>query len=181
MTVTGTPISPEDEAAITGLLDCMREAWECSDGASYASMFSDDVRYVSATGVRTVGREEIASSHQRIFDSFFAGTRLGSSYPVELQSVAPGVVLVHASGAVLFPGEREQRVAPNGLLTMVAVAGDGGWRVASFANTPTGNARTARFVLRYLRSRFSAFRAEASKARAHMLRNKRANIARWSR
>ena len=181
MSVTATPISPEDEAAITGLLDGLREAWERGDGAGYASMFSDDARYVSATGVRSVGREQIASSHQRIFDSLFAATRLGSSYPVELQPVAPGVVLVHGVGAVLFPGEREQRVAPNGLLTMVAVAGDRGWRVASFANTPTGKARNARFVLRYLRSRFAASRAEASKARAHMLRQKREDIARWSR
>ncbi len=91
------------------------------------------------------------------------------------------MVLVHADGAVLFPGERERGIAPDGLLTMVAVAGDGGWRVASFANTPTSKACTARFVLRYPRSRLSAFRAEASNARAHVLRNKRENIARWSR
>jgi uncharacterized protein (TIGR02246 family) len=174
-----THISPEEQAAINGLLLQMGEAWERGDGAAYGSVFTDDARYVSATGTRTVGREQIAASHQQIFDSFFAGTRLGSSFPVELQPLATGLVLIHASGAVLFAGEPEQAVAANGLLTMVAVATDDGWRIASFANTPTGKARSARFVLRYLRSRLRAFQTESAKARTHMLRQKRDNIARW--
>jgi uncharacterized protein (TIGR02246 family) len=157
----------------------LREAWERGDGAAYGSLFTDDARYVSPTGTRTVGREQIAASHQQIFDSFFAGARLGSSFPFELQPVAPGLVLIHASGAVLFPGEHEQAVAPNGLLTMVALVTDDGWKIASFANTPTGQARSARFVLRYLRSRLRAFQIESAKATAHMFRQKQDNIARW--
>lgn len=174
-----THISPEEEAAINGLLLRMREAWERGDGAAYGSVFTEDARYVSATGTRTVGREQISASHQQIFDSFFAGTRLSSSFPFELQPVAPGLILIHASGAVLFSGEREQTVAPNGLLTIVAVATDDGWRIASFANTPTGRARSARFVLRYLRARLRALQIESAKARTHMLHQKRDNIARW--
>jgi len=173
-------ISHAEEAAINDLLRRMREAWERGDGAAYAALFTKDARYVNAPGTRTVGREQIAASHQQIFDSFFAGTRLGSSYPVELQPVAPNVVLIHTSGAVLFPGEDEQAVASNGLLTIVAVATDDGWRIASFANTPTGKARNARFLVRYLRSRARAFTTESRKARAHMLRQKRDNIARFN-
>jgi uncharacterized protein (TIGR02246 family) len=180
MSAEKTHISREQEAAISGLLLRMREAWEQGDGAAYASIFTEDARYVSATGTRSVGAEQIGTSHQQIFDSFFAGTRLGSSYPVELQPVAPGVVLIHASGTVLFPGEHEQAIAANGLLTMLAVATDDGWRIASFANTPTGRARSARFVLRYLRSRLRVFQAESRKAKEHMVRQKRDNIARWS-
>ena len=100
-------------------------------------------------------------------------------YPVELQPVAPNVVLVHAGGAVLFPGENEQRVAPNGLITMVAVGEAGSWRFVCFNNTPTGSARNIRFLLRYLVSRLSTCRAEARKARAHMLEHKHQNIAAW--
>jgi uncharacterized protein (TIGR02246 family) len=136
VSTTGTPISPGDQAAINGLLELMREAWDRGDGAAYGSAFTDDARYVTASGTRSVGREQIAASHQQIFDSFFAGTRLHSLYPTEFQPVAPGVVLVHTSGAVLFPGEREESVAPKGLLTMVAVDSDDGWKIASFANTP---------------------------------------------
>jgi len=179
MSARDMQLSPQDETAINDVLALMREVWERGDGAAYAAVFSDDARYVSATGIRTVGREAIASSHQQIFDSFFVGTRLGSSYPTELQPVAPAVVLVHATGAALFGGEHEHQVAPNGLLMMVLVARAGDWTVASFANTPTGRGRNVRFALRYLRSRLSALRAEASKARAHVLANKRENIARW--
>ncbi|MFG2040119.1 hypothetical protein [Dactylosporangium sp. NPDC048998] len=67
-------------------------------------------------------------------------------------------MLVHSSGAVLFPGEDERAVPPNGLLTFVAVRRPEGWRLAAFNNTPTGRARDARFLLRYLRSRVGAFR-----------------------
>jgi len=181
MSANDLQLSPKDEAAINDLLARMSEAWEHSDGAANASVFDEDARYVTATGVRTVGRQPIASAHQQIFDSFFAGTRLGRSYPIELQPIAPGVVLVHGAGAVLFNGEREQHVAPNGLLTMVLVARDQGWRVASFANTPTGKARNVRFVLRYLRSRVAALRAETGSAKAHMLANRQKNLARWGR
>jgi len=179
MSTPTTHISPEQQAAINGLLLQMREAWERGDGTAYGSLFTEDARYVSATGTRTVGPDQIAASHQQIFDSFFAGTRVGSSFLSEFQLVSPGVVLIHGSGAVLFTGESEQAVAPNGLLTMVTVATDDGWRIASFANTPTGRARSARFVLRYLRSRLRAFRTESAEAKAHMLRRKQANIARW--
>jgi uncharacterized protein (TIGR02246 family) len=152
-------ISADDEQAIRELLARMRDAWARGDGAAYASVFSDDARYVNAPGARSVGRQAIADSHQKIFDSLLKGTRLGSTYPAELQPVAPNVVLVHGSGAVLFPGESEQRVLPNGLITMVAVGEAGSWRFVSFSNSPTGRARNVRFLWRYLVSRLSRFRA----------------------
>ncbi|HJS96756.1 MAG TPA: SgcJ/EcaC family oxidoreductase [Solirubrobacteraceae bacterium] len=181
MSATDQPVSPEQQAAIHGLLVKMREAWERGDGTAYASLFTRDARYVSATGTRSIGPEAIATTHQQIFDSLFSATRLGNSYPAELQPVAPGVILIHATGAVLFPGEHEQTVAPNGLLTILATNTNDGWKIASFANTPTGKARNPRFFLRYLRSRLRAFQTESRKAKAHMLRQKQANIARWSK
>jgi hypothetical protein len=76
--------------------------------------------YDNAPGRRLVGRQEIAAFHQRIFDSVLRDSRLGSGYAVQLQPIARDVMLVHASGAVLFAGEDEAKVPPNGLLTMVA-------------------------------------------------------------
>jgi uncharacterized protein (TIGR02246 family) len=172
-------LTAEDEAAIRDLLTRMSDAWARGDGTAYASVFSDDARYVNAPGTRSVGRQAIADAHQKIFDSFFKGTRLGSAYPVQLQPVAPDVVIVHGGGAVLFPGESERRVPPNGLLTMVAVGDAGSWRFVSFSNTPTGRARNVRFLWRYLVSRLSMFRAETGKARAHMLAEKQRNMAKW--
>jgi uncharacterized protein (TIGR02246 family) len=171
-------ITATDDRAIRDLLERMRHAWAAGDGAAYAAEFTEDARYVAATGIRTVGREAIAQSHQKIFETFFKGTWLGRNYPAEFQPVSPDAVLVHASGAVLFPGEEERRVPPNGLLTMLVIRHGETWRVASFSNTPTGRARNARFFWRYLASRWPVFRAEARKARAHMLEEKHRNMGR---
>jgi hypothetical protein len=64
-------------------------------------------------------------------------------------------------------------------MTMVAVNEAGSWRFVSFSNTPTGRARTVRFLWRYLVSRLSLFRAESRKAKAHMLAEKQRNMAKW--
>lgn len=171
-------IAPADEQGIRDLLERMRHAWESGDAAAYAAEFANDARYVAATGVRSVGRVAIAESHQKIFDTFFKHTRLGGGYPAELQPVSQDVVLIHASGAVLFPGEDELRVRPNGLLTMLVVRDGNGWRVASFSNTPTGRARNTRFFWRYLASRWAIFLAETRKAKQHMMKQKRRNMNR---
>jgi uncharacterized protein (TIGR02246 family) len=132
--------------------------------------------YVNAPGRRGVGRQEIADSHRRIFSSVFKHTCLGQRYPVRLDPITPEVVLVHAGGAVLFAGEDEEKVPPNGLLTMVAAERGGRWHFISFSNTPTGEGRNVRFFWRFLVSRFATFRAEAGKARGYMLEQKRRNI-----
>jgi uncharacterized protein (TIGR02246 family) len=123
-------LAAEDEAAIRALLDRLGEAWARGDGQAYASVFSEDATFDNAPGQRVVGRQGIAASHQQIFDSVLTHTRLGGGYPVQLQSVTPDVVVVHASGAVLFAGEDEAKVPPNGLLTMVAATRGGRSKLA---------------------------------------------------
>ena len=149
-------LAAEDDTAIRGLLAELGEAWARGDGAGYGAVFTEDARYVTAPGNRLIGRQAIADGHDKIFRTIFRDTRLGRNYPVELQPIAPGVVLVHGCGSVLFRGEDERRVPPNGLLTMVAIRqDDGDWRFAAFHNTPTGTARGLRFLGRFLRSRLS--------------------------
>jgi hypothetical protein len=94
-----------------------------------------------------------------------------------MEKLHPNVVLVEAAGSVLFPGEREQSIAPNGLMTLIVSKVDGGWRIVSFQNTPTGRLRNLRFISRYALSRLFAFRTEWSKARRHMLEEKQRNMA----
>lgn len=148
-------LSAEDETTIRGMLRELGEAWARGSGADYGALFTEDARYVTAPGDRIVGRTAIATGHQRIFDTIFRGTRLGRDYPVELQPITPDVVLLHGCGSVLFGGEDERRVPPNGLLTMVALRRDGAWRFAAFHNTPTGRSRNLRFLIRFLRSKLS--------------------------
>ncbi|MGH7922803.1 MAG: SgcJ/EcaC family oxidoreductase [Candidatus Dormibacteraceae bacterium] len=179
---TAAPLSldPADQADLDVLFASMADAWSRGDGKAYGDLFTPHAHYVNAPGQRVVGAENIGRTHQQIFDSFFRGTRLGSGYPRELEPVAPGVVLIHASGAVLFTGEQEQNVAPNGLMTMLLVKRDDRWLIDSFTNTQTGKGRNVRFFARYLASRVRSFTAEWKKARRHLLVEKQRNIAEWA-
>jgi uncharacterized protein (TIGR02246 family) len=141
------------EDAVRAVMARLREAWERGDGQAYASLFSEDAQYVTAPGERMRGRKSIANSHQEIFNTFFKETKLGQGYPSSLRRITPDVVLVESAGSVLFPGESESKVAPNGLMTLVVVRQDNAWRIVSFQNTPTGKWRKARFLWRYLLSR----------------------------
>jgi len=172
-------MNSETEGAVTNVMGRLRDAWERGDGEAYGRLFSEDAQYVTAPGERMHGRKAISESHQRIFDTFFKGTRLGRDYPFSTREIRPDVVLVESAGSVLFPGEREQSVAPNGLMTMIVAKVDAGWQIVSFQNTPTGRFRSLRFIVRYALSRLVAFRAEWSKARRHMLEEKKRNMAKW--
>ena len=153
----------ETERAVVKLMGRLTEAWERGDGEAYGALFAEDAQYVSAVGERLYGRKAIAESHQQIFDTFFKKTRLGRGYPARMREIRPDVLLVEAAGSVLFPGETEQRVAPNGLMTLVVAREDADWRIVSFQNTPTGRFRTPRFLWRYMRSRLSASTRSVSK------------------
>lgn len=124
-----------DRRAIYDLVEVTREAWAAGDGIAYASVCTDDARYVTASGRRLVGRQQIAAAHQQVFDTAMRGSQLELEQPIELQPLREGVALVHAVGAVRFP-HGETPVRARGMLTMVAVTEGKTWRVASFSNTP---------------------------------------------
>jgi uncharacterized protein (TIGR02246 family) len=149
---------PGVKEAVNGLMGRLGDAWERGDGKAYGLVFAEDAQYVTAPGERLYGRESIANSHQHIFDTIFKGTKLGRNYPVRYRSVTPDVVLVEGSGAVLFPGEVEASVPPNGLMTMIVAKQKGQWQIVSFQNTPTGRWRMLKLFCRYLVSRFSRSR-----------------------
>jgi uncharacterized protein (TIGR02246 family) len=154
------------EDAVRDVLLRVREAWERGDGGAYASFFSDDAQFVTATGKRMCGRNSIARESQEILDTLFKRSKLGRGYshPNHLRFLTPDVVLVETAGAVLFPGETEDRVAPNGLMTFVVARQDDAWRIVSFQNTPTGRWHKVRLIWRYCFSRLWSARAGAAKA-----------------
>jgi uncharacterized protein (TIGR02246 family) len=147
-------VAPEAvRVEIEALLARLSEAWARGDGKAYGDVFCEDAQYVEAPGRRVRGREAIARSHQQIFASFFKNTRVVSTTAPLVRQIAADVVLVESSGAVLFAGEDETKVPPNGLMTMIIKRHAEGWCIVSFQNTPTGRLRTLRFVTRYFASR----------------------------
>ena len=144
-------LSPDDESAIQDLFRQMNDGWRNGDGEAYAAPFAEDADYISAPGERVRGRREIAESHQRIFDGIFKGTRVSGKI-LSLRCIAPNVVIAQIEGAVLFAGEPDASVSPNGLISLVMVKESGAWHIVHFQNTPTGRHRNVRFRLRLLRS-----------------------------
>src|SRR4028119_67598 len=126
---------PADERAVRDLFEKLLEDWARGDGEAYGSRSTEDADYVAFDGTRTKGREEISSSHQRLFDKFMKGTRLtgrieGIEFPV------PAVALVHATGGTLMRGKTKSSPERDSIQTLVAVKRAGGWRFAALHTPP---------------------------------------------
>ncbi len=123
-----------DQEAIRDLFEDLLDDWGRGDGESYGSRFTEDADYVAFDGTRTVGRQEIASSHQQLFDRFLKGTRLtGRILSVKFPS--PEVALVHAMGGTVMRGKTDPSPERDSIQTLVAVKEGGGWRFAAFHNS----------------------------------------------
>lgn len=122
------------QSEIEKVLAAIETAWHAGDGTGFASVFIPDADFATWFGIRLQGREAIAASHDRIFDTIYRNTdlHLKLSY---WRPVTEEVVVVHTEGWVTPQGgqpEGEAEVRP--LLVMVR-AGQG-WQVAVFQNTP---------------------------------------------
>lgn len=126
--------SAGDEAAVHDLFARLLAAWGRGDGHAYGALFTDDAHYVAFDGSRTVGREEIAASHQRLFDTWLKGTRL-VGHVDGVRFLGPDIALVHATGGTVMPGRDEAHPVRPSIQTLVAVERNGGWRFAAFHNT----------------------------------------------
>jgi uncharacterized protein (TIGR02246 family) len=132
-TLARPPVSP-DQTAVRGLFQRLLDAWGRGDGSAYAALFTEEADYIAFDGSRTVGRQAIAESHQRLFDTWLKGTRLtGRIAAVRL--LCPHVALVHATGGTIFAGEAAPRPSRDSIQTLVAVKRDGEWRFTAFHNT----------------------------------------------
>jgi uncharacterized protein (TIGR02246 family) len=137
-----------DEAKIQELFEDLLEDWGRGDGEAYGSRFTDDADYVTFDGSHTKGREDIASSHQRLFDKFLKGTRL-TGRVLSIKFPSPNMALVHATGGTVMPGKTKPSPERDSIQTLIAVREGGEWRFAAFHNSrvrPIGN-NAATFLL----------------------------------
>jgi uncharacterized protein (TIGR02246 family) len=123
-----------DEATIRELFQQLLDDWGRGDGRTYGSRFTEDADYVAFDGSHTTGREQIAASHQQLFDRWLKGTRLTGRIE-RLRFLSPDVALVHATGSTIFPGETQPRPSRASIQTLVAIRRGGEWRFTAFHNT----------------------------------------------
>jgi uncharacterized protein (TIGR02246 family) len=169
-------ISPEDNAAIHETLTKLSDAWICGDGATYASLFTENARFTAAPGFRFTGNKMIEKEHQEMFKGIFKYTRIDGNYDKEIQVITADVVLVHSFGNVFFPGESEKNSKSTGLTTICVVKINGHWKIASFQNTSTEKLGILKFMGRFLFSRFYLMSGKWKKTHENTVEEKRRNI-----
>ena len=86
-----------DTSQIHRILQELRAGWLAGSGAQFAAAFAPQARFVAFDGTTLTGPREIASFHQRAFDSHLQGTAL-DVHIEEIRLVAPGVWLAWTKG-----------------------------------------------------------------------------------
>jgi uncharacterized protein (TIGR02246 family) len=123
-----------DERAIRALQRRMLESWGAGDGAAFAAPFSDDALFIGFDGSVMRGRQQIASTHQEVFDRWMKGTRLVEER-TEVSFVNSDVAIVHALGGTVTRGKSKPTPERDSIQTLVAVRDANGWSFVSFQNT----------------------------------------------
>jgi uncharacterized protein (TIGR02246 family) len=120
-----------DERAIRALHGQALDAWGAGNGKAFAAPFSDDALFIGFDGSVMRGREQIAATHQDVFDRWMKGTRLVEEQ-TEVRFVDPDVAVVHTLGGTVMRGKSEPTPERDSIQTLVAVRDAGGWSFVSF-------------------------------------------------
>jgi uncharacterized protein (TIGR02246 family) len=123
-----------DEREILALHRRMLDAWGAGDGAAFAAPFSDDALFIGFDGSVVRGREQVATTHQELFERWMKGTRLVEER-AEVRFVGADVAIVHAIGGTVMRGKTEPPPERDSIQTLVAVREPGAWSFVSFQNT----------------------------------------------
>jgi uncharacterized protein (TIGR02246 family) len=135
-----------DEAAIRRILQQMVDAWKRGDGAAYAAVFTEDADYIAFNGTHFKGREEIASSHQQLFDTFLKGTYLKGDIK-NMRFLSPEIALVHANYGIVDSWRTEVSLMRESIETFVVLKRNGEWLFTAFHITRVQHRNWLQWVL----------------------------------
>jgi uncharacterized protein (TIGR02246 family) len=124
-----------DEDAIRALYQQSVEGWNKGSGEAFAAPFAGDGDLVGFDGTHLKGRQEIASFHQQLFDTFVKGSRLIGKVR-SVRFLTPDVAVLHAVGGTIMAGQSDIEPERNSVQTLVALKDSRGeWHLAAFQNT----------------------------------------------
>lgn len=133
-----TSQADEDRQILTGdvkkiqsIYQKHNEAWCEGDGLKYSSVFTEDADFISFDGTHTIGREEIANSHQELFDTFLKNTCL-RGYVKRIKFLNEDTAVVYVLSGTKF-GDSQVVQRPS-IQTYVAVKKGEAWLFTGFHN-----------------------------------------------
>jgi uncharacterized protein (TIGR02246 family) len=135
MTSTTTKAgSDTDRQAVLEPLAALYGAWEANDAEAFVADYTDDASVIQP-GVYKKDREEIRTTMAAAFAGPLSGSRV-AAHPVDVRFLTDDTAIVVSEDGIIFPGQ--DAVARGGLVraTWVLVRRDGGWRIASYHNSP---------------------------------------------
>jgi uncharacterized protein (TIGR02246 family) len=125
----------EEEAKIRSLYFQMIDGWNKGNGYLFASPFAQDGDLVGFDGTHIKGRQQIASFHQQLLDTYVKGSRLVGKIR-DVRFLTPKVAIMHAVGGTIMKGQTDLEPERNSIHTLVLKKGnDDKWYVAAFQNT----------------------------------------------
>jgi uncharacterized protein (TIGR02246 family)/steroid delta-isomerase-like uncharacterized protein len=129
------PSIDNNEVVIRSLYFQMIDGWNKGNGKAFASPFAEDADLVGFDGTHLKGRQEIASFHQQLFDTFVKGSRLVGKIR-NVRFLNPDVAIMHAVGGTIMAGQSDIEPERNSIHTLVIMKeSDDKWRVTAFQNT----------------------------------------------
>jgi uncharacterized protein (TIGR02246 family) len=113
----------------------MIDGWNKGSGDAFAAPFAEDGDLVGFDGMHLKGRQEIASFHQQLFDTFVKGSHLIGKIR-SVRFLTPDVAIMHVVGGTIMAGQTDIEPERNSIHSLVVMKGsDDKWRLAAFQNT----------------------------------------------
>jgi uncharacterized protein (TIGR02246 family) len=87
------------EEQIRDLWRTMTLGWAEGDASLFASVFAEDVDFVTVRGEELSGRDAVEAGHSRLFATAYRDTTLRATVGL-IRPLAPGLSLVHATSTI---------------------------------------------------------------------------------
>lgn len=130
-------LSAQDSAAARQIVGDFVSAWNAHDMQTFGTLFTEDADFINVVGVWMKGRGEIEKIHTETHNTMFKTSTLAGAVS-DLDVLCPDVAVMHMSWTLTGHRGPDMKPAPEprtGILTLVAVRGEGRWLIHSGQNT----------------------------------------------
>ena len=120
------------------LVDGFIRAWNAHDMKALAELFLEDAEFVNAAGMSWKGRDVIQTMHERFHAARFKTTTLAETNTT-VRMLRPDVAVLDFQSELSGSRDANGILLPkrHGIMLIVAVRQEGGWRIVSAQNTDT--------------------------------------------